>query len=103
MNDKELRERIAEWLEEMAIDHKPGSTQGRQASARFYIKDTAKMLAQLFLEELAKREKAARIDEVGRAAPHQMARYFEVPQSKLNQSWMLEYAKQRINELEGKR
>jgi hypothetical protein len=42
---------------------------------------------------------AARRDELIRAAPHQVAHYFEIPQSELNAKWYLEYVRYRDNEL----
>lgn len=44
---------------------------------------------------------AARLDEVARAAPHQVSHYFEIPQSELNASWYLDYCKYRHDELQG--
>jgi hypothetical protein len=48
-----------------------------------------------------RREVAARVDELGRAAPHQVAQYFEIPSSELNSSWYLSYCLNRRDELEG--
>jgi hypothetical protein len=51
-------------------------------------------------KQSAAREVAARLDELGKAAPHQVALYFEINQNELNKSWYLDYCVQRRHELE---
>lgn len=48
---------------------------------------------------LERKEREARLDELGRAAPHQVSHYFEIAESELNASWYLEYCVARREQL----
>lgn len=82
--------RGAEASYNLAISHVPIKPSSVDAilSNTVRSKENAKAAIKALLVE-------ARLDELGRAAPHQVALYFEINTSELNSHWYLAYCKDR--------